>query len=1402
MRNNHLVTSCKVQNCCNNCSRRHHTTICQLENSINNSNGSDQSVDKVDSKSDDGLKTASAVAVQPCTNKTSFMSDTSVLPTASIHLVGPKQQSECGCLFDTGAQKTYILNSVAANLGCKTIGYKSLSIEGFNTSVARQSYPVYEISTLANGEVITFHAIGIDKLPEKISMPGRSRFVQQLQSRGITVANGSSGDLLPNLGMIVGVDNLFKFIVAERVSDSMYMLPSVFGNLLAGSIPQSHVSDTAVTTILHVGNRRDPHDVHLNSTLERFWDLDAIGIKDKSTLEGNAVIDDFESSISYGENRYEVALPWKQSHAQLYPNLNLAHSRLKTTVSKLIKDPERLHQYDKIIKDQLDAGFIEIVEDHGSVQTLGKVHYLSHHAISKDSSTTPLRVVFDCSAKSSKHSPSLNECLYSGPCLSNDLCSVLLRFRVGQHACTTDISKAFLQVGLREQDRDFTRFLWPKDPRDPNSEIITYRFKVVLFGATCSQFLLNATVLHHLRNIGGVTARDIQRNIYIDNVLNSFKSEGDMIQFYHMSKAIMEQAGFPLREWSSTSASLNELAESNEDYTKDGSVSKVLGLKWNTREDRLILKHVDYQGDVTTKRELVSEAAKLYDVLGLWLPVTIRSRLLIQDVWKLDVGWDENLPLDILNQWTALAADLTKLPSIEIPRNISVGNYVQLDVFVDASMAAYGAVAYITSGGSSSLILARARVAPIKKLTLPQLELMAATLGSRLVPYVVSAFSEEIKFDVVNLWTDSKIVLGWLETDKRVGQFVNNRVEEIKRNLVNVKIAHVNGVDNPADALTRGLSTHNLIAHDRWWHGPHWLRDQVDYALKRNQVLSCSVEASVELPSANVEGDVISAPPASESEQEQLVNVEGFGEMKRLLLFVSTLFFCSMTFSYKIGRTGEPSRISCLERARIYVIKKSQQQWYNEEYAYLVNNESGPKPNLIKQLGLYLDESKVLRCHGRLESSEITQEYGDPILLHPHAHVTKLLILDIHCKVMHFGLHYVLSEIRLKYWIPKGRQTVKGVLTKCVICKKVQGRSYGQPPHAPLPMERVTRSRPFSVTGLDYSGALFVRGDGGKILKVYIALFTCAVTRAIHLEIVEDCTEEEFLCAFRRFVSRRSVPNTIISDNAKTFEAANKTLHSIYEEFKVKNFLDERGITWKFIIKRAPWTGGFYERLIGLTKSALKKVLGCKCVSLKELRTIIVETEAVINDRPLTYVSGDKDVIEPITPSRMILGHNLTSLPTKIDEDILNDPSYQSENRFVKMYSRNLSVKLDAIWSRWKREYLSSLREYHRHYSGRSNREINVGEVVQIHEDMIPRMKWKLGIIVDVYKGPDGVVRSAQLRTKNGLTNRPVSKLYPLEIMANDVELEDNNVTSQSAPQAKPKRVAAIRALDLMKNSY
>jgi len=253
-------------------------------------------------------------------------------------------------------------------------------------------------------------------------------------------------------------------------------------------------------------------------------------------------------------------------------------------------------------------------------------------------------------------------------------------------------------------------------------------------------------------------------------------------------------------------------------------------------------------------------------------------------------------------------------------------------------------------------------------------------------------------------------------------------------------------------------------------------------------------------------------------------------------------------------------------------------------------------------------------------------------------------------------------------------------------------KPYSVPDPPPLPKTRTQLTPPFHITGVDFTGVLYVRNGNGEE-KAYICLLTCANTRAIHLEVVSDMTEESFLQAFRRFVSCRSFPVIRISDSASTYLAAASDIEQLMKSTAVQDALRNRGTTWQFIPKRAPWYGGFWERLIGLTKMTLKKVLGRTFISLTGLQTVTTKIKAVLNDQPITYISSDVSDPEALTPAHLLYGRQLVPLPYQSREKT-DDPDFGENTGAVLRtgYTRQAQL-LQHFQRRWKREYLTSLQE-------------------------------------------------------------------------------------------------------------
>ena len=279
-------------------------------------------------------------------------------------------------------------------------------------------------------------------------------------------------------------------------------------------------------------------------------------------------------------------------------------------------------------------------------------------------------------------------------------------------------------------------------------------------------------------------------------------------------------------------------------------------------------------------------------------------------------------------------------------------------------------------------------------------------------------------------------------------------------------------------------------------------------------------------------------------------------------------------------------------------------------------------------------------------------------------------------------------------------------------------------------------------TGVDFAGPLYVKSNHGSD-KVWICLFTCCVVRAVHLDLVPDLTTPAFLRCFKRFVARRGLPSKILSDNGKTFEAACKAIHAIVSHPDVQTYLTGLGVKWIFNLPRAPWWGGVFERMVKSTKRCLRKTIGQAKLSFDELLTVLNEVEAVINSRPLSYVSSE-DWEEPLTPSHLLVGRRLMNFP----DHLCHEPmGFEATQDVLTRRARYLNYTLKHFWERWRKEYLMDLRESHRRYRGNADdKQVSVGDVVVVHDNDRPRGFWRLGQVQELLIGRDERVREAVLR--------------------------------------------------------
>lgn len=1382
----HKISECRSRYKCRKCDKRHHTALCNQETQAPVPPADAAAVNTVNVNGEESNPMSTFYTSTP-----QAQAHTEILLKTAVAPVWFEDRSAMSnILLDEGSQKSFISEDLAAQLQLKPCGNSTISLSTFgnanqNVRHMDKAQITLEIET---GGFIPMDVLIVPRIAAPLSNVTNVIASKLPYLKGLRLANPVTEDRKFELSLLIGADYYWS-IVQDHVirGDGPTAVKSRLGYLLSGPM-HTFTGEQSSTGMFNVLIQHQQEE----SSLEKFWDLESIGVKadELETTTMKDFNDEYETKcITYQDNRYTAKLPWRNDFNELPTNYNVTLRRTCNMIDRLKKDTNMLKMYGDIIKDQKRRGFIERVTENGNQSN--RIHYIPHHAVKKDSSTTPIRIVYDCSCHESPHKASLNDCLMSVPPMLNDLTGILARFRLHKHAVTTDIEKAFLNVELDKEDRDVTRFFWLSDPSDPDSPLITYRFRVVLFGTTCSPYILNATLMKHFKLNSCKTAEILKNDLYVDNVLSSFWDEKEMLKFYRESRDLLARGGFNLRSWTSNSTELLRLAQSEKCIERDTNI-KILGLRWNVNNDQISFRNnINTTTErIITKREILKQSSNIYDPLGLLSPVTVRTKMLMQLLWKEKFAWDCPLPKEIESTWSDLTKDLQFAMNIEIPRcyfecsGITDIETAELHIFTDSSQLAYGTCAYLVTEKESALVMAKNRVAPLKSVTLPNLELMAALLGARLAKHLIQNL--HIGNLQINFWCDSQIVLKWLQSTKPLKKFVANRVKEIKESNENQKWRYCPTDANPADLLTRGITGTKFINNRLWFHGPEWITDKTQWPTwSGNEIVEN--ENIMEIPT-NETSEKQHVLLTSQKRQEfgihKIMDIERYSSLKTLIRVTAYVMrFIQNCKLARSDRTLSELTVNEIQHATLTWIQTVQKSEYHEVFNYF-NKSVTVKPSIVRQLNLYFDEENALRCRGRIQHAPLEESAKHPYLLPPLHRLTSLIIMDAHINHLHEGVNSTVTHLRQVYWIPRIRQRVKVILRKCVNCRKVTGHAYQQPDPPPLPKERLHEDIPFTVTGVDFAGPMYVRNTDDTKSKVYLCLFTCASTRAVHLELVNNLSEPTFMLAFRRFASRRSLPKLLISDNALTFEAASREIKHLTNSNSVRESLSSTGTNWKFITKKAPWFGGFYERLIGLTKMCLKKVLGSNCVDLETLQTVLTEIEATLNDRPLTYVSSDLTDPEPLTPSHLLYGRKITRLPYPASE---NNGHFEPIN-FNKRVQLQRDI-LNHFQQRWKYEYLTSLREHHRSV-GNNEQSIAIGDVVQIHDETL-RNSWKLAVVEELVKGEDNLIRTVKLRTKNGTTNRPITKLYPIEV--NCIESEPEDVTRPKMfRQAKSDAVQKI----------
>ncbi|XP_071819881.1 uncharacterized protein [Apostichopus japonicus] len=908
-------------------------------------------------------------------------------------------------------------------------------------------------------------------------------------------------------------------------------------------------------------------------------------------------------------------------------------------------------------------------------------------------------------------------------------------------------------VSLRTIDerehRDLLRFVWWPDG-NTDQPLREYKMMVHLFGAvsspSCANYALHKTADDFGDGFDKRTVEAVKENFYVDDMLKSVGTEEEAIILMKQLRELLGRGGFRLTKWVSNSRLVLDTIPKGEraegirslDMEKDKlPIDRALGVSWCVESDQFQFR-VTVNERPYTRKGILSIVASIYDPLGFLAPFVLVAKRILQDLCRMKLAWDDDIPDEHLKCWKRWLLELPKLKDFKVNRCLKSDGYdnvrnTQLHLFSDASESGYGVAAYVRFVNEENqihcaFVIGKARVAPLKQITIPRLELTAATVSVRLFKSLERDL--HIKLDSVTFWTDSTSVIRYVSNSSaRYHTFVANRVAIITDTSQPSQWSYVESSENPADDASRGLYADDLIRCHRWILGPDflWLHEnewplrqkfERDISLKDPEVKKT---ATVAATSTNV---------AQNTMNELISKYSSWFKLKCHIAWMLKLMSVLKQLSdlRKSLKGQEPMEIdekmrharqrrfkmnlsvSDLEEAEVSVVKFVQNQAFPDEIAYLRDNSKGG--SVKKRSPIYkLDpryKDGVLRVGGRLSRSAMPECEKHQYILPKKSIVSEMIMREIHTQLHHGGRALTLSHLRRKYWVVSAHALVRKCINQCVTCRRLRAKA-GEQKMADLPTSRITPDEPpFTRVGVDFFGPFNVK-QGRSLVKRYGVVFTCFAIRAVHLEVAHALDTDSCINALRRFIARRGQVGEIWSDNGTNLVATDRELKRSIQEWndsKIRSEMLQVNVDWKYSPPTGSHYGGVWERQIRTVRQILNVLLRSQALSDESLQTFLCEVEATINSRPLTTVSLDLNDVEPLTPNHLLLLKGKPNLPPGV---------FVKTDVYVRRRWRQAQFLADLFWKRWLREYLPQLQQRQKWLKPKRNFE--PGDIVLIVED-------------------------------------------------------------------------------------
>ena len=1095
--------------------------------------------------------------------------------------------------------------------------------------------------------------------------------------------------------------------------------------------------------------------------------------EDKAIIKRNLVLDP-------KEGKWTTPYPFiVDPREALEDNYAQALTFLERTENRLARDKTAAVSYQEQVEDFINRGVITEISKQEQEEHDGPVFYLTHHEVLKNSSSsTPCRLVVNSSLK--YKGTSFNDILRKGPSCLRDLFGIQLRFRKHKIALVCDLKKMYHSIHTTNVEKHVRRILW----RDMNKKVPPkiYGFERVTFGdrpaAAIAAIAISETAKLY-SHIDPVAAKKIEEDIYVDDLATGAETKAEIEALKKSIITILGKANFKVKgcvaSGDSDAAILKLLGT--------GELGRILGLNWNPKTDKLtVITNINIskkrKGCYTepnlkyeeiprileiklTRRIVLRIVMSCYDPLGLLCVILVQLKIELRKLYdkNMNIGWDDALSPEICQRWIELLQLLKSAESVEFRRCIKPETAVgdpDLIIFNDGSADAMCVIAYLRwklASGEHQTILwtAKTRVTPLRKSNTPRNEMTSAVMGTRLGKSI--SINAEMFFNRVIHILDSTCTLALLHKEtSALGEFMGNKVSEALETTEPSQFYHTPSKENIADLGTRcNASIEDISENSAYQNGPAWLNLPME------------------------EWPVTQDFSGAKIPEEELLKVAGHVNAATVPSVIDVEQFREDTYDYLIRVVARMKKIFTSKKFEIETLtvddlNKAEEYCLKLSMKYTLEDM---KKGKLESLRPIVDQDGIVVLASRANEGLKLHYNNDrfPILTarDPLAYLWMKLVHQED----HSGVTRTVAKSRRKYWVVKARRIAQKIRSSCFICRLID-KLLAMQLMAPLPKIRLAMAPVFYVTSLDLIGPILIKDSVKQktTKKVWIVIYDCITTRALHLDLTENYGTDSILQSIRRFTAIRGCPSEFRSDQGSQLLSAAKDVKELVADWKwevVTSWCTDQRIKWTVVPAEGQHQNGLSESLVKSVKHSLQHKIGESVLTFGELLTVLLEVANIINSRPIGIVSGsDPEQPTPLTPNDLLLGRSTGQVP---------QGPFDNKCRSVNRRFRYIQNIVTEWWETWYATVLPSLVPSYKWKQ--RHRNVQIGDVCLIKYKKEIRATYRLGRVTEVQKGEDDLVRKVTLKyklpneTKFRTVTRPIhgiAVIVPVEEQGEDTE--------------------------------